>query len=152
MKSWISFLLPEDEYKEKKLLYFISEGATIVILYLIVMFIMSNFFQISAKPTIVIAICIFGFYVFSRYILSGIEYTDIATKVDYKKQLRVTRIKSIGFVVLFLSLQVLFVNFPTNLNEWVDIIGMSVSGGVVLFIFEYISLKRSYEKNKDLIE
>lgn len=151
MKSWISFLLPDDEYKEKKLLFFIAEGATILILYLIAMSISSQFFQISAKPTIVIAICIFVFYVFSRYILSGIEYTDIATKGDYKKQLRVTRIKSIGFVVLFLSLQVLFANFPSNLNEWVDIIGLSVSGGIVLFIFEYLSIKRSYEKNKDLV-
>ncbi|CAI9395359.1 hypothetical protein ACTQ5K_01435 [Niallia sp. Sow4_A1] len=27
MKSWISFLLPDDEYREEKILYYLSEGS-----------------------------------------------------------------------------------------------------------------------------
>ena len=35
MKTWIHFLLPDDEYKEKKIMAFLAEGAIILLLSLI---------------------------------------------------------------------------------------------------------------------
>ncbi|MEL4027147.1 hypothetical protein NST89_00615 [Caldifermentibacillus hisashii] len=100
MKSWISFLLPNDEYKEKKMLYFFSEGAIILFLSLIVMIICNKYFNLDVETVLLAAIAIFLFYVSGRYIISGIEYADITTESAYRKELRVIFIRTIGFVVM----------------------------------------------------
>lgn len=151
MKTWISFLLPDDEYKEKKMLYFIAEGAIILFLSLIVMMICNKFFNLDAETVLLAAIAIFLFYVTGRYIIAGIEYTDIATKHAYKKELRVICIRTIGFVIIFMALYLIFFNIPSSLNNWVEILGLLISVSVVSFLSSYISLKRSYKKNKELL-
>lgn len=151
MKSWISFLLPDDEYKEKKMLYFFTEGAIILFLSLIVMMICNKFFNLDTETVLLAAIAIFLFYVTGRYILAGMEYTDIATKHAYKKELRVVCIRTIGFVIIFMALYLIFINIPSSLNNWVEILGLLISVSVVSFLSSYISLKRSYKKNKELL-
>ncbi|MET3728251.1 putative membrane protein YfcA [Fictibacillus halophilus] len=151
MKSWISFLLPDDEYKEKKMLYFLSEGAILLFLSLIVMLIGSKSVHLDAQTILLIAIGIFLFYVSGRYIVSGIEYTDISTERAYKKELKATIMKTIGFIVIFLTIYLLFIGVPTSLNKWVEIWGLLISVSVVKFLSTYISLKRSYQKNKELL-
>ncbi|GGN54317.1 MULTISPECIES: DUF3278 domain-containing protein [Oceanobacillus] len=151
MKSWISFLLPDDEYKEKKMLYFFTEGAIILFLSLIVMMICNKFFNLDTETVLLAAIAIFLFYVTGRYILAGMEYTDIATKHAYKKELRVICIRTIGFVIIFMALYLIFINIPSSLNNWVEILGLLISVSVVSFLSSYISLKRSYKKNKELL-
>ena len=68
MKSWVSFLLPNDEYKEKRMLYFFTEGAIILLLSLVVMGICHKLFIIDAGIAILIPIAIFLFYLTGRYI------------------------------------------------------------------------------------
>lgn len=154
MKSWISFLLPDDEYKEKKLLYFITEGTVILFLSLIFIFISSHFslFQIDLEFALFISISIFLVYVFFRYILSGMEYTEIATATSYKKELKNILRKTCYFVLIFMLLySILVVGVPRNVNEWVEAIVLPFIVGFFWFLFNYISLKKSYKKNKELL-
>ncbi|MCF3943689.1 DUF3278 domain-containing protein [Oceanobacillus alkalisoli] len=151
MKSWISFLLPDDEYKEKKMLYFYAEGAIILFLSLIVMMICNNFFNLEAETVLLAAIAIFLFYVTGRYMIAGIEYTDIATKHAYKKELRNISVRTIGFVVIFFALYLIFVNIPSSLHKWGELLGLLISVSTVCFLSSYISLNRSYKKNKKLL-
>lgn len=153
MKSWISLLLPEDEYREKKILYFLSEGSIILLMYLTTIFIINKYipyFQIDLEFLLFSGIWIFLGYVFIRYIISGMEYTDVSTEQDYNRKLKVAFVKSVGFVVLFVLLSIVFM-LASSVNEWFDIIGVSFIGGLILFSFDYISLKKSYKKNKDLL-
>ncbi|MBH0173569.1 DUF3278 domain-containing protein [Fictibacillus sp. 23RED33] len=151
MKSWMSFLLPDDEYKERKMLYFFSEGAILLFLSLFVMLIGNKSFHLDAQTILLVAMGIFLFYVSGRYILSGIEYTDISTERAYKKELKATIMKTVGFIAIFLTIYLLFIGVPTSLNKWLEISGLLVSVSVVKFLSTYISLKRSYQKNKELL-
>ncbi|MBC5635211.1 MULTISPECIES: DUF3278 domain-containing protein [Ornithinibacillus] len=153
MKSWLSFLLPDDEYREKRALYFLFEGSVILLLFLIGIFIINRYvpyFQIDLEFALFIAIWIFLGYVFLRYITSGMEYTDISTEKAYKKQLKVILTKSCGFVIIFHLLYLVFM-FPNSISEWYEMIAVSIIGGLILFFVDYISLKNSYKKNKELV-
>ncbi|MFL0506126.1 DUF3278 domain-containing protein [Ureibacillus sp. 179-F W5.1 NHS] len=151
MKSWISFLLPNDEYKEKKMLYFFSEGAVILFISLIVMIMCNKYFNLDVEFALLIAIAIFLFYVSGRYIISGIEYTNISTERTYKKELKVISIRTIGFVVIYMTCYLIFINLPKNLNEWIEILSLLIGVSIIWFLYSYISLKRSYKKNKELL-
>lgn len=153
MKSWLSFLLPNDEYREKKALYFLSEGSVVLLLFLSGIFIIDKYvqsLQIDIELSLFIAIWLFIGYVFLRYILAGMEYTDVSTERAYKRQLKVVLTKSFGFVIIFNL--VYFVFMLPNLNsEWFEIIAISVIGALILFSLDYISLKKSYKKNRELL-
>ncbi|MBD7965850.1 DUF3278 domain-containing protein [Fictibacillus norfolkensis] len=151
MKSWMSFLLPDDEYKERKMLYFFSEGAILLFLSLFVMLIGNKSLHLDAQTILLVAMGIFLFYVSGRYILSGIEYTDISTERAYKKELKATIMKTVGFIAIFLTIYLIIIGVPTSLNKWLEISGLLASVSVVKFLSTYISLKRSYQKNKELL-
>lgn len=153
MKSWLSFLLPDDEYREKKTLYFLSEGSVVLLLFLIGVFLINRYIpglQLDVEFSLFIAIWIFIGYVFLRYIFSGMEYTDISTEQAYKRQLKVIMIKSCGFVIA-INLGGFVFLLPNSISEWFKIIAGSVIGGLFLFFVDYISLKKSYKKNKELL-
>lgn len=150
MKSWISFLLPDDEYKHKKVLYFYSEGAIILFLSLIAVFIGNYYFNMDTEISLLISIAIFPLYVTTRYIISGIEYTDVATAKAYRKELKVIFVRLIGFIVIFIILFMIVDGIPNGFDEWLNFVGLLLSVGFVSFITSFVSLKRSYKKNKDL--
>ncbi|MFD1848859.1 DUF3278 domain-containing protein [Oceanobacillus bengalensis] len=151
MKSWISFLLPNDEYKERRMLYFFSEGAIILLLSLIIMIICNKFINIGVETALLLSIAIFLFYISGRYIISGIEYTNIATESSYKRQLRSIVVKTSSFVILYSLFYVIYFGLPSNINEWTEIIALLAGVGLLWFFTSYISLKRSYKKNKELL-
>ncbi|MGE7691611.1 DUF3278 domain-containing protein [Lysinibacillus sp. NPDC097214] len=151
MKSWISFLIPVDEYKEKKMLYFFSEGGILLFLFLIVMLIGNKFYNFSIDTVLLSSIFVLPIYVLGKYTISGIEYTDTATGQEYKKELRVIVFKTIGFVIIFLSLYLIFIKIPSNPNDWFEPLGISLLSGIGIFFINVISLKRSYTKNKELL-
>lgn len=151
MKSWISILLPNDEYKEKRILYFLSEGAIILLLSLIGMIIINNFFNIDTETFLLLSIAIFLFYVSVRYTMSGIEYTDIATERAYRKELKHIFVRTCSFAGIFILLYLVFTGVPSNQNEWMDIIATLVGVCLLWFFVSYISLKRSYKKNRELL-
>ncbi|MGP1908755.1 DUF3278 domain-containing protein [Metabacillus sp. JX24] len=151
MKSWISLLIPDDEYKERKMLYFLSEGGIVLFLFLIVMVITGRYFEISAEIVLLCSIAVFLFYVYGRYIISGIEYTDITSEKAYVKELRSIFIKTVTFIVIFIAAYMTLIKVPDNPNEWIEISGFLLTLCSVMFFSNYISLKCSYKKNKELL-
>lgn len=79
------------------------------------------------------------------------EYGDVATEKAFRKERRVILIRTIGFVVIFLMLYLTIIEFPADWSQWFELLGLLLLVSVVMFITNYISLKRSYQKNKDLL-
>lgn len=79
------------------------------------------------------------------------EYGDVATEKAFRKERRVILIRTIGFVVIFLMLHLTIIEFPADWSQWFELLGLLLLVSVVMFITNYISLKRSYLKNKDLL-
>ncbi|ANU28279.1 hypothetical protein [Planococcus versutus] len=151
MKSWISFLLPDDEYKESKILYFFSEGAILLFLSLLVTFICSRFISFDTETVLFLHVVLFVVYVLGRYIVSGIEFTSIATEQEYQKELKVILVKSAGFTAMFILVYPFISGLPVSISEGLGIIGFSTWAGLMMFFINFISLKRSYNRNKELI-
>ncbi|WP_100013269.1 hypothetical protein [Lentibacillus sediminis] len=97
------------------------------------------------------SIAIFLLYVYGRYIVSGIEYTDVSTERSYRKELKVIFIRTGSFVVLFMLAGLVFIGIPGERNDWFDALGLLLGMSIVMFVSKFISLKRSYNKNKDLL-
>ncbi|WP_042150021.1 hypothetical protein [Paucisalibacillus sp. EB02] len=133
------------------MLYFLAEGAILLFLSLVVMVICNQFLSINTGTALLILVAIFLFYVSGRYILSGIEYTNIATESSYKKEIKHILTKTVSFVLMYIVLYLVFSGIPANKTEWVEIIGLLISVGLVWFFTSFISLKRSYNKNKELL-
>lgn len=151
LKTWISFILPADEYKEKRLLYFISEGSIIELIYFLVMIVCSRYFNLTTVDVLLGAIALFLFYVYGRYIISGIEYTDISTEKSYRMELKVILIRTTTFVGVFVLTSFVFIELLGNGERWFNAIGLLLGMSIVMFISNFISLNRSYKKNKDLL-
>lgn len=89
-------------------------------------------------------------YVYIRYILSGIEYTDIANKKTYKIQQRILLKRTLIFGLILSVVSFAFFGIPSNWTETMNIIGRIVFAIIFYYIFNFISLKCSYKKNKYL--
>ena len=150
MKTWIAYFMPEDEYKEKQMLYFFAEGATVLLLFMVSMLIINPFFKINTGITLFIGIAIFLFYILGRYILSGMEYTEVATAGQYKKEIKSLLSRTASYIVIFLLLHLIY-SLLSNKTDWLNAIGMGITFGAVFFLFNFLSLKQSYQKNKDLL-
>lgn len=155
MNSWLNVFLPKDEYKKQTILYFLAEGGSLLALYLILTLIFMDFVAIidwNFLLTTFIGLIIFFIYVFARYTLSGIEYTDIMTTSQLNRSKREIRKKSIIFgTFMIIGLYITHLVGLQN-GEWYDPLGIGILSGIFMYIFDLISLKRSYRKNKDLID
>lgn len=156
MKSWISFLLPDDEYKERKVLYFIAEASAILVLALLFIFLSSKFgfiaySQIDLEFVLFLSIALFCIYVLVRYTMAGMEYPEIATKASYKKELKKIGRGTYTFAAMFMLLYLLVTGIPSNTTDWAEITGFPLVVGVFWFLFNFISLKKSYNRNKELL-
>lgn len=151
MKSWITFLLPEDEYKERKMLFFFAEAGVFLFAVLSVLLVTNNYFTFDAGTVLLLGVALFLFYITARYMFAGIEYTDVMSEKAYKKQVKVTFVRSLSFLAIFVVLYAIFLGIPSDRGEWLDVIGISVITAIIMFVTTYISLKRSYKKNKELL-
>ncbi|TRZ38013.1 hypothetical protein CEQ21_21615 [Niallia circulans] len=157
MKSWLTYFLPNDEYKEKQMLVFIAEGAILQIFIVILMLIASNFLTfIQADTILLVSSMIFLLYVTARFILSGMEYADITTERAYKKELRAILIKTSVFVSFTLFILGLITIFNvsvllTNDQNWFAFLVLIICTSFFMCSANYISLKRSFRKNKELL-
>ena len=157
MKTWLNYFLPEDEYKERQMLIFLAEAAVLqVILILILM--MTSQFIVPLAATLMLSICLFSIilYVGIRYIFSGIEYTNVCTEQQYKHEIKLLRKKSFSFMAIYLLLAVVFqfigsASFFDTKESRFDFFVILAISGLFLFATQYISLRMSYEKNKNLV-
>lgn len=154
MNSWLKIFLPSDEYKERQMLYFLAEAAVLQVL-LILALVAVDSFMTPIRGTVVLIVCLATviFYVGGRYIFAGIEYTDVDSDTHYKFQRKLLLIKSTAFFSIFVGCGVVFKTFDLfDFNEnMLEYVVVALLGGVFLFGTSYISLKRSYEKNKDIM-
>ncbi|WP_042220486.1 hypothetical protein [Oceanobacillus manasiensis] len=156
MKSFLNYLLPDDEYKRTRILYFLGESAVILALGAFIFAALEIFlFDLGEFDIAITLFIVFGFigtYTYMRYIFSGIEFTNVYNQKQYKKERKFRFIAAISSGFVFFIVIFLFNGKPSNTEDWFDIIGPSVFFIIFLFLFDYISLKRSYRKNKELTD
>ncbi|MGM7636952.1 DUF3278 domain-containing protein [Bacillus sp. Hm123] len=147
-KSWISIFLPDDEYKERKVLFFLAESAVIMFLLLFGLLIsqsvMSNF-ELDPFIALLIPFAVSLYYMLIRYMLSGIEFSDVMTEQAFKRKKRLAILQSIAFFGFFTIAAFIF-----GMRNW-DAVGQATLAAIFLFLMNYISLRRSYRKNKELL-
>ena len=157
MKTWLKIFLPNDEYKERQMLIFLAEAAVLqVILILVLMATDQLFLPLTSMLMLICCIFVIVFYVGARYTLSGIEYTDICTEKEYKAQVKILKTKSVGFVVIYFIVAIIFevfewVSFFETRSDRIDFFVALALAGLFLFVTQYISLRKSYLKNKELM-
>ena len=108
--------------------------------------------NISGDMLALFSVVFLSIYITLRSIFTGIEYPEFATKKQYKEEKRKKIYTSIKFWFIFIILFTLFKGIPTNSKEIFNLIGTATIAAIVLFILNYFSLKKSYEKNKDLLD
>lgn len=143
MKSWISFMLPKDEYQQKRILFFLAESGILLLFLMIILIFLNWRYPVVDIELGTGLILFFGCYIVYftvRHSISGIEYADIISQVDVKKQRKRLLIEGVFCNVLFLIL-----SLSTKLSL-VSLIGVNF-----VLLFRYVSIKKSYNKNKELL-
>lgn len=155
VQSFLNYFLPDDEYKRTRILYFMAEAAFLVTgILMFSSFVNQYWLNWELDGSIIgflIAMCILC-YTFLRYIFSGIEHTDIFNQKRYKKQCRETWKKVLISGLVFFIVSLAFSGIPSSWIEAMDLIGPSLLFMIFYYIVDSISLKRSYKKNKDLMD
>lgn len=154
-KTWITKLLPKDEYREQRILYFIAEAAMILVGLLFIYLFVHAFIvelSISGETMALLSFLLLVTYITIRSISSGIEYPEVATKTRFKQEKRAKLFSSLIFGGIFLITHVIFKGIPSIGREILDIVIPAVLAALFFYLFQYISLKRSYKKNKDLLD
>ena len=154
-KTWIANLLSKDEYREKRFLYFVAESVLILGILLSLYLIIDSLFVALNVAGDMVALLSLGFlstYIILRSTLTGIEYPEVATLKKYKEERGSKIYGSIRFGLLFLILYGIFEGFPSNLQEVFNIVGPAILVAIFFFVLNYLSLRKSYRKNKELLD
>lgn len=152
-KSWVTMFLPNDEYKERQLLYFIAEAFVLFIGFLGVAVLLNRFLGIFSTEFSYIllgVIAILSLYVWIRYILSGMEYANVVEKSEYKIELKKTIVSTSKFAVLFAGVGIVLKVTKIVEYSWMELIGISTCAYVLLLVFQLSSLRLSLKKNREL--
>ncbi|HLS34806.1 MAG TPA: hypothetical protein VK061_01045 [Bacillota bacterium] len=89
-------------------------------------------------------------YTYVRYILSGIEYTNVSNEREYKEQRKKVVIRSLVIGVVFFLILLLFKGILTKLEETIELIVLPILFIIFFILFNFFSLKRSMKKNQDV--
>ncbi|MEB1808556.1 MAG: DUF3278 domain-containing protein [Bacillaceae bacterium] len=154
-KSWLTAILPSDEHKQKMLLYYLGEAAVLNLIVLLTLFFLNRLFphwNLSVEVGLGISIIVFIFYVASRYMFSGMDYANVTTETSFKLERKKILLRSMTFISLYLLVYMIFIGFPRSAGQWSEILGLVLLIGFIYSISSYISLKRSYDKNRSLLD
>lgn len=154
IRSFLNVFLPEDEYKRMRILYFMAETTFITIIGLLLLGLMKYFldFNIDTEFILLLSPFIMIAYSYFRYVFSGIEYTEVTNRQDYIKRRRISVNRSFLVGVIFSIILLIVKGIPDNWNDRIDLIAMPIIFTFLYFLFELISLKRSYKKNQSLTD
>ncbi|MEI3599119.1 MULTISPECIES: hypothetical protein [unclassified Oceanobacillus] len=154
IRSFLNAFLPEDEYKRTRILYFMAETTFLTIVILLVLGLLKYFLNINIDTQFILLIGPFLMmgYSYFRYIFSGIEHTEVSDKQDYIKRRRKVVKRSLLVGVIFFIIILIVKGIPGNWEDRLDLIALPILFTIFYFLFDYISLKRSYKKNKDLTD
>lgn len=153
-KTWIRFLLPDDEYKRRNMLVYFAEAAILQLVAVVALIVISRFEFIPLDSGIVLIGMLFGTiaYIWIRYILSGMEFAEIMTEKAYRRERKVIVIKSTSFLLIMCVSMSSFYAFGTMSVPLIEGLIVSFIAVLLLFLTNYVSLKRSYQKNRELID
>lgn len=152
MNSWLTLFLPKDEYKQKRLFHFLAEAAALSILYSIAMIGLSLRWSLDTSLTLLGGLGLMLLYVLARYVLSGMEYTEVFTKKEYHQQLKKIVGQTLGFVVIYFLVYSVMTSFPSTRTEWVEFGGFLGLLAFFYFGIHYLSLRRSFTKNRHALD
>ncbi|MFB1097240.1 hypothetical protein [Terribacillus sp. JSM ZJ617] len=153
-KTWIRFLLPDDEYKRRNMLVYFAEAAILQLVVMIVLLVISRFDPFPINSVLVLLWMLFGTiaYIWIRYILSGMEFAEIMTEKAYRRERKVIVIKSTSFLLVMCAGILFLYIFGMMSVPFIEGLMVPFIAALLLFITNYVSLRRSYQKNKELIE
>ena len=152
IKSFLNVFLPEDEYKRQRILYFMAETTFLTVLMLLIIGSLKYYANLPFDPEFLLLLGPFIMigYTYVRYILSGIEYTNVSNKKVYKEQGKKIVSYSIVMGVVFFFILLLFKGIPTKLEETIELIVLPILFIIFFILFNFFSLKRSMKKNQDV--
>jgi|SRR5699024_4366673 len=154
IRSFLNVFLPEDEYKRMRILYFMAESTFLSIIILFLLGFLKYFlnFNLDAEFILLLAPPILLAYSYFRYAFSGIEHTEVSSKNDYMKKRKTMVVRSLSMGVIFFVIFLIVKGIPNNWYDGIDLIAMPIIFMLFYFLFEMISLKKSYKQNKNLID
>lgn len=143
-----------DEYVEQKKQQFQLEGLYVIIIILVINSLQGLFRNdISSHVLLSIGILLFLIVYYSlRKIFTGIGYPNIESEKKYQKKMKQIRSFAILAFTIFTVINVSNKLLFNSDQSWIDIIAVSIIFLILLFTFEYFSVKKSYEKNKSMEE
>lgn len=153
-KTWIHFLLPDDEYKRRNMLVYFAEASILQLVMMIVLVVISHFELFPIVGVHVLLWMLLGAiaYIWIRYILSGMEFAEIMTEKAYRRERKVIVIKSTSFLLIMCASISSFYVFGTMSVPLIEGLIVTFIAALLLFLTNYVSLKRSYLKNRELID
>lgn len=153
IRSFLKVFLPEDEYKRTRILYFMAETTFLTVGILLLLGLLKYVLHIPHLDTefiLLLSPFLMVGYPYFRYILSGIEHTEVSSKKDYKRGRHVAAKRALLVGVLFFIIILLVKGFPDNYNEGLDLIALPIIFSLIYYVFDLVSLRQSIKKNKEL--
>ncbi|MFN2746838.1 MULTISPECIES: DUF6773 family protein [Bacillus] len=151
----MKFFKSGDEYVNKSMNQFFSEAGMMIAALLFLDFLIRGLIlQRPSSEYLVsgIAFAVYAGWILLRYLLSGLEYPEIASKTAYRKKRKEMLAVSITSGIIFSILTLIFTGIPDGPEEWLDLIVMFVLFTFLYFITNFISLHKSFKKNQDLLD
>ena len=137
---WIS----EDEYKQKVISKIIVEAALLQFILSFLMIAVYLFTDMESLFLLLMPFTVFLFYALARYIFSGIEFANVFTEDEVRAAKKRNVISSITFCVGMIILSILVG------QAIFDSVMVSIIAGILWFVMNSISLRKSVQKNADL--
>src|SRR5690625_2539435 len=143
-----------DEYVEQKKTQFKIEGLYII-LFLLSLNALQGIIRGDASDHVILSIgiiALYSVYYSLRKVFTGLEYPNVASQKRYRKKRKEIVLIWITSFLVFIIANIGDKLFFHQDRNWMDIIGVSSLFIIFLFMIEYFSLKKSYEKNKSLTD
>lgn len=150
--GFLTIFLPEDEYKKQKVITYMAESTFLLIILHAILLILgkSNLLNFNNNTLLFLSIMFPIIYTLVRYTISGIEYANVFTKNDYQKTRKEIIFSSIKFTILFSILWIILIDLPNSNSSWFNLAGMAIFILLFFNLFNIISLKISFIKNKKI--
>lgn len=154
IKSFFQSQVSNDEYVDRKKLQFRLEALYIIIALLAINVLIGIITGDYAGHVLLSAGILFFFatYTLLRYVFTGLEYPEVGSKGAYKNKRREVLVYAVTAGAIFFVLSILQKLFFNSGRSWADIIGVGVIFLILYAILNYLSVKRSYKKNKDIFD
>lgn len=154
IKSFFQSQVSNDEYVDRKKLQFRLEALYIIIALLSIN-ILIGLITGNYSGHVLLSMCIVFFftaYTFLRSIFAGVEYPDVASKNTYKTKRREVLMYAVSAGIIFFVLSIGQKLFFNSNKTWTDIIGVGIIFLILYAILNYLSVRKSYKKNKDIFD